>query len=193
VQKEIDAQVQITQTFGQQVSKAIGDYASKKQEEANALRTQAATTEDVDRRQQLLQQATDLDSLWGETGSGRLLAHVVAGGLTGGVGGAAGSAAGTLSAPYIADQLAKAGVNDALAKTLTAVLSTTAGGLVGGTTGASTAYNEVTNNYLSHQEANRYEALQLKKLRSQCDAACESEPSWPPATVSRAAPDSKYR
>lgn len=103
------------------------------------------------------------------------MAHVVAGGLTAGFGGAAGAAAGALSAPYIADQLAKAGVDEALAKTITTAASTTAGALAGGTAGVSTAFNEVTNNYLSHQEANRYEALQLKKMSGQCDTACESE------------------
>ncbi len=175
VQREVDAQVQITQLFGQQVSKAIGDYAEGKLKEANGMRAQAAQTDDAGRSELLLKQAADLESTWGYKGSGRVLAHVVAGGLTAGAGGAAGAAAGTLTVPYVADQLAKAGVEGGLAKAITAAVSTTAGALAGGTAGASTSFNEVTNNYLTHQEANRYAALQEKKMLGRCDAACDSE------------------
>lgn len=51
----------------------------------------------------------------GETGSLRIAAHTVIGGLTGGASGAAGSLAGTITAPLVAEELAKAGITGNLA------------------------------------------------------------------------------
>ena len=45
VQKDINAQVKITQEFGQQASRAIGNYAAEKLQEANNLRTQGREDE----------------------------------------------------------------------------------------------------------------------------------------------------
>ena len=141
MQKEIEAQTRITQLFGQQASKAVGDYAASQLKAANELRLQGREEE-----------AKAIEALWGETGTARLAAHTVIGGLTGGASGAAGSLAGTLTAPLVAEELAKAGITGNLATTLTAIASTTVGGAVGGATGAGTALNEVANNYLTHEE-----------------------------------------
>jgi len=161
VQKEIDAQVRITQVFGQLASKAVGDYADSKLKEAQKLREQGRE-----------QEATDLENQWGANGSLRLAAHTVIGGLTGGTSGAAGAATGTLTAPAVADALAEAGVDGPLVTALTTIASTAAGAAVGGTVGAGTALNEVANNYLSHPE-NKERAEARKHCASGNDSACQ--------------------
>jgi len=161
VQKEIDAQVQITQAFGQQASKAVGDYAIGQMKKAEALRRQAdQLPADDPRRAELENQAKSLDDQWGEKGVLRLAAHTVIGGLTGGASGAAGAAAGTLTASAVDGQLTKAGITGPLADTLIGLASTAAGtaagaatgGSVGATAGAATAFNEVENNYLKMKQ-----------------------------------------
>ncbi|MBP9941330.1 MAG: hemagglutinin repeat-containing protein [Comamonas sp.] len=171
VQKEIDAQIKITQEFGQQASKAVGDYAQTQMNKALSLQAQAAQTSDPAQRDALLQQATDLQNQWGDNGTMRLTLHTVIGGLTGGVGGAAGAAAGTLSAPAVADALQNAGIDASgvLGQTITALASTAAGAAVGGTAGAVAAGNEVVNNYLKHAER-----LALAKAQKACFADAAS-------------------
>jgi hypothetical protein len=151
VHKDINAQVQITQTFGQQASKAVGDFAESQMKEATSLRAEASGTTDAERRAALEAQAAALESAWGEQGVMRLAAHTVIGGLTGGPGGAMGAAAGTVTAPLVAEELSKAGIEGPLAQALTALASTGVGAAAGGVTGAGAALNEVANNYLDHR------------------------------------------
>ncbi|MEN5209186.1 hemagglutinin repeat-containing protein [Stenotrophomonas terrae] len=152
LQQQVEAQAQITAMFGQQASKAVGDYAQKQMELAAEKRQEAATATDPAERDALNALADQLNSQWGESGSLRVLAHTVIGGLTGGVGGAAGAAAGTLTAPKVAEVLREAGVTGPLADVLTGVASTAAGAAAGGVTGAAAGINEVSNNYLKHQQ-----------------------------------------
>ncbi|WP_307753629.1 hemagglutinin repeat-containing protein [Xanthomonas albilineans] len=152
LQQQVTAGAEIMATFGQQASKAIGDYAEQKTSEAAAMRLQAGTTTDPDQKAQLIAQADQLDSQWGANGTLRVLAHTAVGGLTGGVGGAAGAAAGTLTAPAVAEALRNAGVTGPLADALTGLASTAVGAVAGGASGAATAGNEVANNYLNHQQ-----------------------------------------
>jgi len=98
VQKEIDAQIQITQEFGQRASRAVGEYASSKMREANSLRDQAGKEPNPDKRAALLADAQALEDQWGANGTLRLAAHTVIGGLTGGShGGVAGAATALMS------------------------------------------------------------------------------------------------
>ena len=152
VKDSIGAQLAITAEFGKQASKAIGDYAAGQMKQAAALREQAKAEADPEKRTALNAQADQLQADWGDTGTLRLLAHTVVGGLTGGGGGAAGAAAGTLSAPAIANSLKEAGVEGALASAITGIGSTLIGGAVGGAVGGAAALNEVANNYLKHAE-----------------------------------------
>ncbi|MES2415605.1 MAG: hemagglutinin repeat-containing protein [Pseudomonadota bacterium] len=170
VQREIGAQMAITAAFGQQASRAIGDYGAEQMLNRNKKLTEAkdATGE---RRAQLEQEAKELNDNWGEYGTLRLLAHTLIGGLTGGLGGATGAAAGTLAAPTVAQALADAGITGGLASTLTALASTAAGAIAGGgLTGGATAFNEVVNNYLNH---NRPSMLRLSE-RERYDAAASA-------------------
>ncbi|WP_417582467.1 hypothetical protein [Nitrincola sp.] len=155
VRQEIDAQVAITAEFGQQASKLVGDIAHAKLEEALDKRLQARQADaagDTERAAQLNAQADQLQNDWGDNGLKRLAAHTVIGALTGGSSGATGAALGTLSAPLVADALKEAGVDETLAKGLTALASSAAGAAAGSTAGAAAGFNEVVNNYLSHQE-----------------------------------------
>jgi filamentous hemagglutinin len=169
VQKEIDAQAKIAQAFGQQASQAVGDYASGQLRDAQTLRLQAEQESDPARAGELLAQADEIESQWGETGRLRIAAHTVIGGLTGGASGAIGSLAGTLTAPAIAGQLREAGLDGPLATTLTALASTAAGALAGGSPGAAAALDEVSNNYLTHEQKDaRDKALTQCKTENEC-------------------------
>jgi filamentous hemagglutinin len=174
VQKDIDAQTQITQRFGLEASKAIGDYAATQLQTAKTLRDQAAKESDPTKAQALQSQAQALEKNWGEQGTLRVLAHTAVGGLTGGVSGAAGAATGTLIAPMVAEQLAKAGITGSLAQTLVATASTAAGAAVGGKAGAAAGLNEVANNYLSHPERNLLNQKQKECLTSGSASACSA-------------------
>ncbi|MBB3834027.1 hypothetical protein FHR55_002249 [Xanthomonas arboricola] len=169
LQQQVSAGAEITATFGQQASKAIGDYAETKTKEASLLRLQAETTTEPEQRAALLGQAEQLEGQWGANGTLRVLAHTAIGGLTGGIQGAAGAAAGTLTAPAVASALKNAGVGDVLADSLTALASTTVGTTLGGMAGGTTAMNEVANNYLSHEQLSIVEGL-LESCKG--DAKC---------------------
>ena len=185
VQDSIDAQIQITQMFGQQASKAIGDYAKERTDEAKVLREQAKQESNDERVKELTRRAQELEDQWGDHGTMRLAAHTLVGGLTGGPGGAGGAAVGTLTAPAVAEALEKAGIGGPLASTLTAIASTAAGAVVGGSSGAGAALNEVSNNYLTHKEI----VAKEKEKLAQCapaDANCRKSIEEKYATISKA-------
>ena len=175
VEREVSANALIVQLFGQQASKAIGDYASSQMAQAADLRTQSSKTDNSEIRDKLIKQAEVLESRWGDSGTARVLAHTLIGGLTGNVDGALGAAAGTITAAQVSNALRDAGIDAALADSLSAIASSAAGVIAGNTSGAAAAFNEVSNNYLSHPEARRFEALRDQKLLGRCDATCESE------------------
>ncbi len=86
VQQEINAQVQITQAFGQQAPKAVADFAKG---QADSLREQAKNEPDPDKKAGLKAEA----ERWDEGGAYRVALHTVVGAMVGGVEGAAGAAA----------------------------------------------------------------------------------------------------
>ena len=168
VMADVNAQTQITQSFGQQASKAVGDYAGGQVAKASQLSAQAAQEPDSQKKADLQAQADAINANWVDSGTLRLAAHAVIGGLTGGVNGATGAAAGTLTAPTVAKALSEAGVSGPVATTITALAATAAGAAVGGTAGAVTANNEVMNNYLNH---NRPSMLRLSEKEKYDTAA----------------------
>ena len=91
VQREINAQVVITQAFSQEAPKAVASYAAS---QSNALRAQASNEPDAAKKAELQAQAKD----WDEGGVYRIALHTAAGALGGGLSGAAGAAA-SASAP----------------------------------------------------------------------------------------------
>ncbi|HWW04535.1 MAG TPA: hypothetical protein VNZ60_04505, partial [Collimonas sp.] len=96
VQKDIDAQTQITMAFSQQAPKAIGTFADS---QANALKEQARTEPDPDKQAALLAKAEE----WGENGNWRVAMHIAAGALSGEVAGALGAGASASAATLLTD------------------------------------------------------------------------------------------
>jgi len=170
--EDIQAQVQITQSFGSQASKAVGDYADSKLKESKQLQAQANQTSNPEQKAALQKQADDLNSTWGEGGAGRVALHTVVGGLTGNTAGAVGAAAASSAAPALNDLQTKisqglkdAGLSDSVADTAGKIISgTTAVGIGavagGGAVGAAAAGNEDFNNRQLHAtEVQRIKAL----------------------------------
>ena len=93
--KDVQAQAQITQGFGQQATSAWGKYANGKL--ADAI------------------QSDDKEAVacWGAGGACRVAGHGVIGGLTGGVDGALGAAASTALVPYLDQVATNAGLSGA--------------------------------------------------------------------------------
>ena len=154
VQQEIDAQVRITQMFGQLAPKAAADFAKTRQD---ALNEQAKLENDPTKKTELQNEAKQ----WGEGGAYRVALHTALGGLAGGAQGALGAGASAAAAPLlnelqdgIAKSLKDAGANDNVAKLAGQLISgATAAGVgaaVGGTQGAMTAFNTDANNRQLH-------------------------------------------
>jgi filamentous hemagglutinin len=155
VQKEIDAQTQITQIFGQSAPKAAADFAKA---QADDLKKQGNFDE---------------AAKWEEGGVYRVALHTALGGLAGGTSGAFGAAAGATAAPFlnelqasIAKSLQDAGANDGAAKLVGQLISgATAAGIgaaVGSTQGATTAFNTDSNNRQLHP--NQVKAIKDKAI-----------------------------
>ncbi len=145
VQKEIEAQTKITQTFGQLAPKAAADFAKA---QADGLKKQGNFDE---------------AKKWEEGGAYRIALHTALGGLAGGTSGALGAAAGAAAAPLlnelqdgIAKELKAAGAGDRVAQAAGQLISgLTAAGIgaaVGGTQGAMTAFNTDANNRQLHPD-----------------------------------------
>jgi filamentous hemagglutinin len=172
VQKEIDAQTQITQTFSTYAAKAVGDYAQSQLNQANNLKAEAAqlgtSPEDQQRALQLWTEAKQIEDRWGEGGSYRIALHTLTGGLSGGLSGALGGAATATAAPLLNDlqanlskTLKQAGASDEVADGIAQGISTiTAAGLgasVGmasgnGLAGAAAGVNVDANNRQLHSD-----------------------------------------
>ncbi|MDQ5903914.1 MAG: Filamentous hemagglutinin N-terminal protein, partial [Pseudomonadota bacterium] len=139
VQKEIDAQVKITQMFNQLAPKAVGEYAKQRENELRLLANQAEGAE----RDRLLQEANK----WAEGGVNRVLMHTVVGGLGGGTGGALGAGASSTITPLLAEQIVKLDLPFDLKMALIQAAGTAVGGLAGGAAGAAAGLNETANNF----------------------------------------------
>ncbi|WP_372390527.1 hemagglutinin repeat-containing protein [Xanthomonas sp. NCPPB 3582] len=166
---QVAAQAQITATSGQQATKFVGDYAQGKVDKAAELYAEAEATGDESKRAEADQLMKD----WGNGGTLRVLSHAVVGGLTGGTEGALGAASGTVAAPYLAEALEQAGINKAVAATLTGLSTAALGAVAGGAAGGAAALNEVSNNYLGHQERMEYATalIACSKSGTQCERA----------------------
>jgi hypothetical protein len=130
LQQQVRSGAQIVATFGQQASKAVGDYATNK---ARELRQQNNEEE---------------AQKWDEGGAYRVAAHIAVGGLSGGLEGALGSGSSAAAADALNELTADLpqGVRQAVGAGIAAGL----GALTGGPTGASTAFNADVNNRQLH-------------------------------------------
>ncbi|WP_211465757.1 hemagglutinin repeat-containing protein, partial [Collimonas silvisoli] len=140
VQKDIDAQTQITLAFSQQAPKAVATFAGG---QAADLRKQAEQEPDLDKRAALMADA----SKWDEGGVYRIALHTATGALSGGVAGALGAGATASAAPLLTDLqnnvrdgLINAGVDPATANlTSQAIALGTAAGMGALASGGSVA------------------------------------------------------
>ena len=161
VQKDINAQGQITQEFGRIASRVVANYATSKIDELKAQQSAEAaqTNPDLVKLQAL---KAELEN-WEEGGAYRIALHAAVGGITGDVKGAVSAGAAASAAPLLNDlqysvtnALENAGANTSIAKAVAQVItgSTAAGiGSVasgGSTIGAATAFNSDANNRQLH-------------------------------------------
>ncbi len=171
VKAEIGAQTAITQEFGKNASKAVGDYAATKLEEAKNNNDVAGM------------------EAWREGGSARVALHTVIGGLTGGTAGAVGAGSASAAAPSL-DQLQtqlqqglqSAGLGEGASKviaglasgsTAAAIGSAASGGSVAG--GAAAFNADMNNRQLSLPERQKLKGLANNDAQKEArltDAAC---------------------
>ena len=157
LQKEVDAQVAITQEFSKQAPKAIAVFADK---QLKTLNERAALTDDVATKDSILAEAKK----WEEGGIYRVALHTVSGGLTGGIGGAFGAGAVAEGAQLLdkmqdgfAAALQELGLSGESAKVvaqgIAEATSVAVGAVVGGAGGAAAGLATDTNNrQLTSQE-----------------------------------------
>jgi hypothetical protein len=150
---KVQTTLDVTAAFASTAAAAIGDYATKKMNEANALKVAAASETDPQKKAELYQQSADMEANWKEDGAARVALHTVVGGLGGGLNGALGAGATALSAPVISDQIDKLDVPKEVKSALTLAAGAAVGAAAGGTAGAAAATNEVANNFLTHKNA----------------------------------------
>ena len=148
VNEELGAQTQITQEFGKEAPKAVGDFA-------------------VNRQIDLIEQGkADEADKWAEDGAYRVALHTLVGAIaTGSVEGALANGTTAVSIPAVGRYLDEQGVDETTKNALLLGLSAGIGASVGGNT-ASTAnsVNQTQNNYLNHIQLQQW-VDDLKKAK----------------------------
>lgn len=163
VAENVNAQVQITQTAGQQVPKATATAMDKQAAELQAQAHAAAKAGNKEQAEQLSAEAAK----YKEGGAYRIAAHTLFGALSGGVGGAA--AAGTVAynaqnlnelQAELTKTLTNAGVGEKTAKAIANVTfnagAMAAGNAVGGNAGETAALNVDANNRQLHPDEEKW-------------------------------------
>ena len=166
VEKEINAQVFITQTFSREAPRAIASYADS---QVRDLQKQAGTESDP------VRQAALQDDIrrWKDGGAYRVALHAAAGGMAGSVGGAVGAGTVAAAAPLLddwqtslTDKLQAAGASESVAKAAaTVIMQTTATGIGavasgGSVQGAAAGLSTDANNRQLHPD----EKIRIKQL-----------------------------
>lgn len=128
VKDGVEAQVDITQGFGQQAVPAWRDYANRQFEDAVKAGDEEAA------------------QCWGPDGACRAAGHALIGGLSGGIEGASAAALSSAGAPHLQAFLQSQGVPDEAARAITQLGALGAGAAVGGSAGASAGLNEASHN-----------------------------------------------
>lgn len=150
VNEELGAQTQITQEFGKEAPKAVGDFAANRQLD-------------------LIEQGkVDEADKWAEGGTYRVALHTLVGAIaTGSIEGALSSGTTAVSIPAVDKYLEEQGIDETTRDALLIGLSAATGAIVGGDT-ASTAssVNQTQNNFLSHKKRNELNKLLAKAENS---------------------------
>ncbi|MET0322445.1 MAG: hemagglutinin repeat-containing protein, partial [Duganella sp.] len=161
---QTQATLGVTLAFSAAAATEVGNYASSKLEEAARLRDQVLKTTDPEQKAALNAQATEIENDWKEGGAGRVALHIAVGGVSGGTGGALGAGATAITTPVIAEQIARFDSSNAFKNALIIAAGAAVGGGIGGASGLATGANEVTNNFLKHEQA-----AAMQKEFEQCD------------------------
>ena len=150
IMQELGSQTQITQAFGQEAPKAVGDYASNKQLE--------------------LIKAGNFDEAkkWDEGGVYRVALHTLSSALaTGSIEGAVAGGGTAIAIPKVDEYLKQQGYDEDTRKAVLVGLSAGIGGTVGNSTaGLASSVNQTENNYLSHIQMQKW-AEQLKACKGE--------------------------
>ena len=158
VQREINAQIQITQAFSQVAPKAVGDYASNQVKDLIRQAQEADIAGDKTKAAGLLAEAEK----WNDGGVYRVALHTALGGLlTGDITGAASAGTVASAAPLlntlqaqVQTQLEQAGISTSVAATISQgiaeLTSVGIGSAIGGSAGAGVALAVDTNNRQLH-------------------------------------------
>jgi len=133
VQRELNAQIQITQAFSQVAPKAVGDYAGSQYEKLKTSNPEEAAK-------------------WADGGVYRVALHTLVGGLVGSLDGALSAGVSSAVIPKVGNEIAKLDIPEVLKQSLIMATASAIGVSVGGEVGAGAALSEATNNYLNHQE-----------------------------------------
>lgn len=148
VSKQINAQVQITQEYGKEIPKAIGDYASNKQLEL----IHSGNVEEAKK--------------WGEGGVYRVALHTLSSALaTGSIEGAVAGGGTAIVIPKVDEYLKQQGYDEDTRKAVLIGLSAGVGGATGEVSGVANNINQTENNYLNHIENAKLAKLQQEKQR----------------------------
>jgi hypothetical protein len=194
VKLDVATQIEITKKFGQNASKAVGDFGETKtkpiddakryedlkgreanlnsQEKAQlgALEQGGLTPELASSRLKDPELLKDYDN-WKEGGPIRVLAHGVVGGLGGGVSGAVGAVTSQTVVPLLAAEINKLDIPKELKEGLILAAGAAVGAATGGVTGLAAGVNATGQNYLRHDEA-LLRAQLTEKLRTCKPAEC---------------------
>ncbi len=171
VQKEINAQTQITQLFGQQAPKAAAEFANNKEIQLRQEALKAEQQGQTERAQALKQEA----ERWADGGAYRIGLHAATGALAGGLDGALGAGTSAGLTPILGEKIAELNLPEPVRQGLTQVTGTLIGVSVGGTAGAATALGETANNYLSRSpfaNVRRTANQENARLLNQCGTSC---------------------
>ncbi len=181
VQKEINAQVLITQTFGREAPKAAANFAESQSKDLEAQAKAADKAGDTNTAQTLRAEAKQ----WDEGGIYRIALQTAVGGLNGGVSGALGAGATAAAAPLltelqtnIAQQLKAAGASDTVAQlagqavSLTAAAGISAAASSGNVSGIAGGLNVDANNRQMH--FNSYLAAKDKCKAAPSSTGCQT-------------------
>jgi filamentous hemagglutinin len=151
LQREVQAQITITSSFGTAAAKEIGDYADTQLNRAQTLRDMADQDTDEGRRQSLLAEAREIEENWKEDGGKlRVAAHAAVGGLSGGLAGALGASGSAIAMPLAGKLLESMNLPEALQQIVGAATAAGIGAAVGAP-GAASAFNVDINNRQLHQ------------------------------------------
>ncbi|WP_158272886.1 hemagglutinin repeat-containing protein [Limnohabitans sp. T6-5] len=159
-QKEVAAQVAITNEFGKQ---AIPVAAKTADQKAIDLRRQGNEEE---------------AAKWDEGGVYRTGLYTALGGLTGGAAGATGAAVNATVIPALGEEIAKLNLPEGMRQVVTQVASIAVGAAAGGGAGVSAALPQTAYNYVSHSpfaNVRKTVSQENARLMNQCGVNCTEQ------------------